>query len=256
MKVAGIDVGSSTAKAVILDNDTLHYSLKQVENTWKVEAKEILEAVLKKGGLQRGDLDFVVATGLVDDDWEGADDWLSDVSCSANGAMYFFPDVRTVIDLGAETSRVNLCDETGIVTDYKSNQKCASGSGMFLEIVASALEVGLDKMGELGLKSKKDIIMNSTCAVYAESEVISLIHLGEQREDILMAVYNMIASKIASMAKSMKFREDVVFIGGGAKNVGLVKALSNALGVEVLVPENPQIINALGAAIEARELVG
>lgn len=255
MKVAGVDVGSSTAKAVVLKDDALYYSLRLLKNTWKVEAEGILEMALEKAGIGRKDLDFVVATGVVDDDWEGVDDWLSDVSCSANGALYHFPSVRTIIDLGAETSRVNKCDETGIVTDYKVNQKCASGTGMFLELVASALEIDMDEMGDLGLKSTKDIGMNSTCAVYAESEVVSLIHLGEKREDILMAVYNMIASKTASMAKSIKFQEDVVLIGGGARNVGVREALSKALGVKILVPENPQIVNALGAALEAKELV-
>jgi len=254
MKVAGVDVGSSTAKAVLLNDDVMYHSLTPIKNSWKVEAESILESVLEKAGISRKDLDFVVATGLVDDDWEGADDWLSDVSCSANGAMYYFPTVRTIIDLGAETSRVIKCDNTGVVTDYKANQKCASGSGMFLELIASALEVDIDEMGNLGLKSTKNIVMNSTCAVYAESEVVSLIHLGEKREDILMAVYDMLASKTASMAKSLKFREDVALIGGGARNVGLIKALSKALGVKILVPENPQIINALGAALEAKEL--
>lgn len=254
MKVAGIDIGSSTAKAVILNGDAMIHSIHPIRNPWRVEAESILESALGKANLEREDLDFVIATGLVGDDWEGADDYLSDVSSAANGAMYYFPSVRTIIDIGAESCRVEKCDEAGIVTDYKMNQKCGSGTGLFLDVVAEALEVPVDEMGNLSLTSNRDIVMNATCAVFAESEVVSLIHLGEKRADILKAIFEMIAAKTASMARSIKPEEDIVLIGGAAKNIGLVKALSNALGAPVKVPENPELVVALGAAIEAREL--
>ena len=255
MKVAGVDIGSSTSKAVILSDDKMYFSVKPVTDPWRVEADTILASVLEKANLGRKDLDFVMATGLVGEEWEEQDDWLSDVSCSANGAMYYFPSARTIVDIGAESCRVNKCDDAAIVTDYKVNQKCGSGTGLFMDVIAKALEVKLEKIGELGLKASKKIVMNSTCAVFAESEVVSLIHQGEKREDILKGVFDFIAAKTAAMARSIKFERDVVFTGGAAKNVGLIKAMSEAFEVEVLVPEKPEIINALGAALEAKELV-
>ena len=255
MKVGGIDIGSSTAKAVIMDNDEIFYSIHPVQNTWRVEADNILGQVLKKANLSREDLECVIATGLIGDDWEGADDFLSDVSCAANAAVYLFPSARTVIDMGAESSVVMRCDETGIVMDYRVNQKCGSGSGLFLDVVARALEMDVEHIGETALKSHKSIIMNSTCAVFAESEVVSLIHMGESPSDILMAVLDSIASKIGALMKAVKLKQDVVLVGGVAKNAGMVKALSRVLGVPLEVPEVPEIAIALGAAIEARELV-
>ncbi|MDY6880627.1 MAG: acyl-CoA dehydratase activase [Desulfatiglans sp.] len=255
MKVGGIDIGSSTAKAVIMDDDEIFYSIQPLRNTWRVEADNILAQVLEKANTKRGDLECLIASGLVGDDWEEADDFLSDVSCAANAAVYLYPSARTVIDMGAESSVVMRCDETGIVMDYRVNQKCGSGSGLFLDVVARALEMDIEHIGETALKSQKSIIMNSTCAVFAESEVVSLIHMGESPSDILMAVLDSIASKIEALMKAVKLEKDVVFLGGVARNTGMVKALSEVLGVPVKVPEAPDIAIALGAAIEARELV-
>jgi len=254
MKVAGVDIGSETAKAVILDDDKIYFHVKQVQNTWKTEAQIVLDEVLKSAGLERNDLECVVATGLMDES-ELTDDYLSDVSCAANAAVHVFPSARTVIDIGAESSVVIRCDETGIVTDYRVNQKCGNGSGIFFDLVARALELDLTDIGEMALKSSKKIAMNSTCAVFAESEVVSLIHMGEKREDILMAVLDSVAVKTKALLRAIKLEEEVVFLGGVAKNKGMVKALSDVLSVPIKVPENPDISIALGAAIEARELV-
>ena len=254
MKVAGIDVGSSTAKAVVLDNEKMFYSIHPVDNTWMAEAENVLADVLKQAGLTREDLDYVVATGLVDEEWEGADEYLSDVSCAANAAVELFPSAKTVIDIGAESSVVIRCDETGIVTDYRVNQKCGSGSGLFLDVVAGAMELPISETGNVSLQSTKKVVMNSTCAVFAESEVVSLIHTGEKRADILRAVFDSIASKTKALLTAIKLKEDVVFVGGVARNVGMVKALSDVLGVSVHVPENPDIAIAMGAAVEAREV--
>ena len=254
MKVAGIDVGSSTAKAVIFDDEKMFYSIHPVENTWMAEAESILANVLEKAGLTREDLEYVVATGLIDEEWEGADEYLSDVSCAANAAVELFPSAKTVIDIGAESSVVIRCDETGIVTDYRMNQKCGSGSGLFLDVVADAMELDISETGDVSLQSTKDVVMNSTCAVFAESEVVSLVHTGEKRADILKAVFDSIASKTKALLTAIKLKEDVVFVGGVARNVGMVKALSDVLGVPVHVPENPDIVIAIGAAIEAREV--
>lgn len=255
MKVAGIDIGSSSAKAVILDDDTVYHSVKPLEDTWQKEAQKILNASLSKAGLETKDLDFVVTTGLVDEGWEGADDYLSEISCAANGARHLFPQARTAIDMGAEGCRVTKFDEMSLVIDYRTNQKCGAGTGLFLDVVADALEVSIDDLGEMGLEAEKRIHMNSACAVFAESEVVSLIHQGETRNDIISAVLDMIAAKTAALARAARMEPDVVFIGGVARNVGMVKALSKALNTRLFVPENPELVNALGAALEGREMV-
>ena len=254
MKVAGVDIGAGTAKAVIFDDDKIFHTIHPINDTWKVEAESILASALKKANLERRDLECVVVTGLVDD-WEGADDYLSDVSCAANAAVHYFPSARTVIDMGAESSVVIRCDEDGIVTDYRANQKCGSGSGLFFDVIAGALELDIQKIGEISLKSDKKIVMNSTCAVFAESEVVSLIHMGEKREDILMAVFDSVAEKTQALLRAIKLKEDVVFMGGVARNQGMLKAITDTFGVSVSVPENPDVAIALGAAIEAGELV-
>lgn len=255
MKVAGIDVGSTTAKAVVLCDDTMYHGIQPIENTWQIESERILQRVLDQPGLVRQDLNCIVATGLVDENWEGADEYLSDISCAANVAKYYFPTARTVIDIGAENCRVTKFDEMSLVVDYRINQKCGAGTGLFLDVVADALEVDINETGKMSLKSTKKINMNSACAVFAESEVISLIHQGEKRADILAAVFNMIAAKTAALARSVKMEKEIAFIGGVARNIGMAKALSQILMTTVLVPENPDLANALGAAIEASEMV-
>jgi predicted CoA-substrate-specific enzyme activase len=255
MKVAGIDIGSSSAKAVILDGETVYHSTKPLEDRWQKEAQAILNACLSKANLRSKDLDFIVTTGLVDEDWEGADDYLSEVSCVANAARYLFPQARTAIDMGAEGCRVTKFDEMSLVLDYRTNQKCGSGTGLFLDVVADALEVSVQDIGEMSLSATKQIHMNSACAVFAESEVVSLIHQGESRADIISAVFDMIAAKTAALARAAKMEPDVVFSGGVARNVGMVNALSKALKTELFVPENPELVNALGAALEPTEMV-
>ena len=255
MKVAGIDIGSATAKALILYNDNMYYSIHPVKEKCQDEGENILKDVLSKAGIDRKELDCIIATGSVEEEWDLVDSYLSDVSCASNGARYLFPTARTVIDIGAEACRVSRFDEMSLVMDYRMNQKCGSGTGLFLDVIADALEVDIEAIGELSLESTKTINMNSACAVFAESEVVSLIHQGEKRSDILAAVYHMIAAKTAALAKAARLEEDVVFSGGVAKNVGMVNAMSDVLGTRILVPETPDLLNALGAALEAKEML-
>ena len=255
MYVSGVDVGSKTSKAVIIgDNGLVAYDVLEVQNTWREEANRVLKSVLKKAGLERSDLQRVVATAGVNEDWEEADDYLSEVSCAGNAAVYTYPSARTVIDMGAESCLCSKCDAFSTVLDYITNQKCASGTGLFMDIVADVLGIKTNDIGMLSLKSGKKIEMNMTCAVFAESEVVSLVHLGEKIEDILHAIHTSIATRTMSMLKNIRFEEDVVFIGGVARNKGMVKALSDALGCKIKVPENPEIAIALGAALEAKQL--
>ena len=197
---------------MIFHDDKIYYTIHPVQNKWQVEAEKVLAKTIEKANLVREDLEYVVATGLIDEEWEWADEYLSDVSSAANAAVYLYPSARTVIDIGAESSVVIRCDETGIVTDYRVNQKCGSGCGLFLDVVAGALEIDVSEIGETALKASKTIVMNSTCAVFAESEVVSLIHTGESRPDILMAVLDSIAGKTKALVTSVKLEEDIVFV--------------------------------------------
>ncbi len=255
MKVAGIDIGSATSKAVVLHDENMYYSIQPVKEKWQTEANNILDKALLNAKLDRTELDCIIATGSVDEEWDEVDDYLSDVSCAANAARYYFPAARTVIDIGAENCRVTRFDDMSLVMDYRMNQKCGSGTGLFLDVVADALEVDIEAIGEMSLESTKKINMNSACAVFAESEVVSLIHQGEKRSDILSAVFNMIAAKTAALAKAARMEKDIVFSGGVARNVGMVKAMSDVLETTVLVPDNPDLLNALGAALEAKEMI-
>ncbi len=255
MRVAGVDVGSLTAKAVILDGDhILASTVMPVENTTEIEADRVLDITLKKVGLTRDCLSFVVSTAAVPDTWVGSKFYLSEVSCAANGALYYYPLARTIIDMGAENCFCTKCDGDGIVLDYVANQKCASGTGLFLDLISGVLEVRTEDIGKLSLDSKKDLKMNLTCAVFAESEVVSLIHQGEKREDIINSLHRSIASRVGAMLKAIKFKEEVILIGGVAKNIGMAKTLSSEIGVQVRVPANPETVVALGAALEAKAL--
>jgi len=255
MRVAGVDVGCLTAKAVIVDgNDILASTVILVENTTEIEADRVLCMTLKKAGLTRDCLSFVVSTGAVPATWAGSDFYLSEVSCAANGALYYYPLTRTIIDMGAENCFCSKCDGDGIVLDYIANQKCASGTGLFLDLISGVLEVKIEDIGKLSLDSKKYLKMNLTCAVFAESEVVSLIHQGEKKEDIINSLHMSIASRVVAMLKAIKFKEEVIFIGGVAKNIGMAKALSSEIGSQVKIPSNPEAVIALGAALEARAL--
>jgi benzoyl-CoA reductase subunit D len=164
--------------------------------------------------------------------------------------------VRTVIDIGAEEGRAIKCDENGKVVDFAINEKCAAGSGTFCETMSRTLEMKIEDMGPLSLKSTKSIPMNAQCAVFAESEVVSLIHAKTSKEDIAHAIHDAISDRIASMARRVGVEKEVALIGGVAKNVGFVDSLKKELEIDFLIPEDPAFISAYGAAVKAAEKAG
>ncbi len=174
---------------------------------------------------------------------------ISEIKAHALGAKYFFPDCGTVIDIGGQDSKVILLSENGEVRKFEMNDRCAAGTGKFLEVMAASLEVSIDKLGELGLSASKPISINSLCTVFAESEVVSLIAKGEDTGAIALGLHVAIALRISSMAKRTGIKEKVVFSGGAALNRCLISLIGEKLGVEIKVPNNPQITGALGAAI-------
>ena len=255
MIVAGVDIGSLTAKAVILqDTNILGYSIIPAGPDVVKVAEHTLTMALDKAGLGRDHLAAIVSTGYGRAKVPLASKAVTEITCDAKGAHYLFPETRMVIDIGGQDSKVISLDREGRVIDFAMNDKCAAGTGRFLEVMARALEIELNELGPVSLKHKKSVVISSMCTVFAESEVISLIAEGYPKEDILNGLHQAIASRVSAMAQSLRVENMVTLSGGVAKNTGVVKALEQNLKVKVKVPPEPQIIAALGAAIYAREM--
>jgi benzoyl-CoA reductase subunit D len=255
MIVAGVDVGNQTGKALIMRDDgvVLAKAVVTAAEEAAVVAEQALAAALAQAGLQQSDIDAIVATGVGRNGVPFAHRTLTEVSCDAKGAVHLFPSARTVIDIGAEDARGLRCDENGKVLDFVMNDKCASGAGVFIEAMAKALEISLAEMGEMSLRSTEEVDINCTCAVFAESEVVSLIHRRVPRQDIARGIHDSIALRAASMLRRIGIHDDLVLVGGSALNLGMVDAMTRRTGKRVLVPEDPTIVGALGAALYALE---
>jgi len=253
--VAGVDIGSLTAKAVILqDADILGYSIMPAGSDVTAVAERTLTAALGKAGLSREQLAAVVSTGYGRAKVPLASKSVTEITCDAKGAQHLFPETGMIIDIGGQDSKVISLDREGRVIDFVMNDKCAAGTGRFLEVMAQALEIELNELGPVSLKHKKSVVISSMCTVFAESEVVSLIAEGYAKEDILNGLHQAIASRVSAMAQSLRVEKVVALGGGVAKNVGVVRALEQNLRVKVKVPAEPQIIAALSAAICAREM--
>ena len=256
MAVAGIDIGSLTAEVVIMEQDKMiSYVIRPTGFNSKQAAEKAIKEALMKAGLNMADLSSIVATGYGRISIDFADKIVTEITCHGRGAFFWDPTIRTVIDIGGQDSKVISLDRGGRVIDFAMNDKCAAGTGRFLEVMAQALELKLNELGPVSLKHKKSVVISSMCTVFAESEVVSLIAEGCAKEDILNGLHQAIASRVSAMAQSLRVEKVVALCGGVAKNVGVVKALEQNLRVKVKVPAEPQIIAALGAAICAREMV-
>ncbi|MFQ6015906.1 MAG: acyl-CoA dehydratase activase [Anaerolineae bacterium] len=254
MITVGIDLGAKTTKVVIVkDGELLSQSLVLTGFDQEMAAEQALKEALQKAGLQREEIEQVVATGAGSKAVPFADHHVTDIGADARGATFLFPSTRTVIDVGAEEGRGIRCDEKGKVVDFAINEKCAAGAGAFTEAMARALELELEEMGELSLQSTKAVPMNAQCTIFAESEVVSLIHAKTSKADIVRAVHDAIASRISSMVRRVGIEKDVTLIGGVARNVGFVDSLQRGLEVKLLVPEEPEFVGALGAALVAAD---
>lgn len=254
MITAGIDMGAKTIKVVILrDGQVLARSLVISGFETRESAEVAFKEALEKAGLTMKDLDKVVSTGAGRKEAPYAKDDITEVGADARGIYFLYPSVRTLIDVGAEEGRGIKCSPGGKVLDFVVNEKCAAGAGAFTESMARALEVSLEDFGKISLTSDKTIPMNAQCAVFAESEVVSLVHAKIPKPDISRAVHDAIASRIISMVRRVGVEKDIALIGGVAFNVGFVDALQRGLETEVIIPENPEYVGALGAALAAAE---
>lgn len=253
MITAGIDIGSMTTKIVILKEGSILAGI--VVNTGVVSKDNALEAfnkALESAGINKSDIHKIVSTDYGRDKFPGSER-VTEITCHAKGAHYSFPKARTIIDIGGQDSKVISINDSGKVIDFVMNDRCAAGTGKFLQVTAGALNISLQDFSKLSFKSRNPAKISSMCAVFAESEVISLLSEGVNKQDIIAGLNESITSRIAGMVGRVGLISDVVMTGGVAFNEGVVSALKKKLGVEIRISENPQIIGALGAALIARE---
>lgn len=256
MLVAGIDIGSITTEALLFDKDKgiLGYTIMQTGANSKKTAEIALEKVLAYPGKAVSDVSYVVSTGCGRKRAAFAQSAVTEITCIARGVNFLFPSARTIIDIGGQDTKVIRVDEKGRVVEFEMNDKCAAGTGRFIEVMAKALNVDLDRIGDLSLGYKKELTISSICTVFAESEVISLVSEGEELEDILYGIHKAIADRTIGLANRLGGVEpEIVMAGGVAKNIGVVKALEKVLKTPLKIHVEPQIVGALGAAMIAME---
>ena len=255
MITAGIDIGSITAKAVILsDGRILGSKVIFTGYNARQAGKSVFEDLLKELNLEVSSIEKIVSTGYGRNSVKFADKALTEIICHGAGAHYLNPEIRSIIDVGGQDSKVLTIDSEGRVKDFAMNDKCAAGTGRFLEVMARAMESDLDNFGPMSLKSDTPSKISSICTVFAESEVISLISKGKSREDIIAGIHESVASRVSSLARRVGVKEPVMMTGGVARNIGVVRALEKALGVSIEVSEFAQVNGAVGAAILAMRL--
>jgi len=242
-------------KVVIIDNDE-EIRARVVSHTGAEHrrlANKVMEEGLKQAGLSFDEISYVIATGYGRINVPFADRQITELTCHARGVVNFLPSVRLAIDIGGQDAK-GLKINDGKLIDFAMSDKCAAGTGRFLEVLAAALGLKVEDLGNISLKSANKVPISSTCTVFAQQEVISRLSEGVPLEDIVAGLHDAIASRVAGMVKRLKIEPDVVFTGGVAKNIGVVKALEKNLGCEVFVPEEPLLSGALGAALLGKEI--
>ena len=254
MYTAGVDVGAITAKAAIFgDEGCLATALILAGYDRAAAARQVLDQALARAGLVGEQLTRLVATGYGRVQVPGADRTVTEITCHARGAWYLCPDVRTVIDIGGQDSKAIAVGERGKVLDFVMNDKCAAGTGRFLEVMARALEVDLVDFGQIALSAPRRARISSTCTVFAESEVITHLAAGADRNEIIAGIHEAIAVRIAAMVGRIPVRDTLVLAGGVAHNAGVARILEEKLGHTIAVPARAQLAGAIGAALIARD---
>ena len=255
MRTAGIDIGSITAKAAIVEDGGI-LGTKIIFTGYNAEAAgvKVYQDLLSESGLDRSSIAKIVSTGYGRNSVKFADKTFTEIMAHAAGAYLLNPKIRTIIDIGGQDSKAIALDEHGKVRNFVMNDKCAAGTGRFLEVMARALEVNLDEFGAMSLQSNLPSKISSLCTVFAESEVISLIARGEKRQDIIAGIHESIAARVSSMLARVGIDEPVMITGGVARNAGVVDALERKLGVMIAVSSYAQVNGAIGAAVLASTL--
>ena len=254
MYTMGVDVGSASSKVVILEDGIRVVVEKVVQlRTGSSGPQRVLDEALEESGLRIEDMTKIVATGYGRFSFEQADRQVSEISCHAKGIYHLVPSARTIIDIGGQDAKAIKLDERGGVSQFFMNDKCAAGTGRFIEVMARVLEVSINEMQDYDAKATEPAPISSTCTVFAESEVISQLSQGTAKENIIAGVHASVAVKACGLAHRGGVTPDVVMSGGVAQNAGVVRAISRELKQDVIVAPHPQVAGALGAALFAYE---
>jgi predicted CoA-substrate-specific enzyme activase len=253
----GIDVGSTTSKAVLIDNNEKIISYSVVRNSYDLaqSGAKALNMALNRCGISKSRISYAVSTGYGRRIINFQNEAFPEIICHAIGTIKIVPTCRTIIDIGGQDSKIIELDEKGNCKKFQMNDKCAAGTGRYLDKLATEiLHVGVEQLGEISLKSKNPLALSAQCTVFAESEIISYLSHGEKIEDITAGMHRSLVRRVLDIGKSafIKFEKDIVFTGGVAKNIGVVAALEQSLGQKIIVPTEPQLTAALGAALIAK----
>ena len=257
MITLGVDIGSHTTKALILrDNDILGWDLIPTGPDSVESSTKVTRNVLEKAGLTLQEVNYIVSTGYGRVVIPFANKNVSEISCHAKGANWFFPSAKTILDMGGQDCKAIRCDEKGKVTDFVMNDKCAAGAGRSMSIVAELLEIPLQSLGELSLQAEgSGVEISSTCVVFARSEVLGYLRRGTPKSEVLAGACQALSKRVLALLKRVGIEEDFVISGGIAKNVGVVRRLESVMRMQAKICFEPQIIGALGAAVFARNLL-
>lgn len=257
MITAGIDVGSTTVKVAVMDGRHIRAGLVEPAGPLPARAaRDLFTRVLTQAGVAETDLDAAATTGYGRRLVDFGDMVMTEIKACAAGTLFSVPGrtIRTIIDVGGQDTKVIGLAADGDIEEFSMNDKCAAGTGRFLELLAVKLDMSYPQFVDAALAARDTLLqMNSTCAVFAESEVVGMLARGEKKGDIAAAAHHAIAARIASMVRRVAYPDHCCFVGGGARNQALVKAIEEHLNAEVFVPENPQLVVAVGAAVCARD---
>jgi benzoyl-CoA reductase subunit A len=250
---AGVDVGSLSAQAVIMDKDTILSFSNIVAGADRTKtANDVFDLALEKAASLRADVKYVVGTGYGRFQVPFANKNVTEITCHARGANYFFPRVRTVLDMGGQDCKAIRCDDRGRVTAFVMNDKCAAGTGRGIEVISKLLGIGLDEIGPLSLEIDGEVPhLSSVCVVFAKSEALRMVRRGVSRNEVLAAYFDALAGRAVGLVRRVGFEEEFAMSGGVAKNLGVVKRIETRLETRANICFEPQIVGAVGAALVA-----
>ncbi len=253
---AGIDVGSTMTKALILDDGIIASVIGPTGPEQRRLANKVMEEALKEAGIPFDKITYIVSTGYGRINVPFADKQITEITCHARGIFSLFPDAKTIIDIGGQDSKAIKVDATGRPIDFVMNDKCAAGTGRFIEVIADTLGIPLEEIGDRSLQSTNPAQISNICTIWAQQEVATSLARGVPIPDLVAGVHRSLADRVVRMVNRLRVEDLVVLTGGGGKNKGLVKALSEQLDHDIVVPDEPLITGALGAALLGKEIAG
>jgi len=254
--VIGIDVGSAFSKGLLMrEEEVMGYLVVPSGGDYRKTADTIRDNLFSMTGIQPGDISYTIATGYGAKNVGFAQEVVTDISCHSKGIFFLSPVVRTAVDVGDLFSKAFRIDGRGNLLNFLLSGKCAGGSARILQIIAKVLQVRIEEIGDLSLRSSKRVDFSTGCAVFSETEAVSRIAEGATKEDLLAGIHRALAAQIHSLGERVGLEREYALVGGGALDKGLIRALEEITGYDVIVPDEPQLTAALGAAILAEEIV-